>query len=679
MKNINSFTIVKVFIIGIIVLYLFCVSFEKSQHIDNLDYNVTINEDGSIRVVETWDIYVNHTNTLFRNFDYDGSRQYGYIVDVSVIDLEEKKVLANSYQEEYHVPTGYYYALELEEDDKFEIAWGTGMEKKSGKKKYQIAYTVTDVISHYEDCQELYWKLLSEENAIPAKSVTGTISLPRNVSDIDNLKVWGHGPLNGKISIVSKDTVKFSLEDLTPYNMLEIRVITKDKMINVQDQYRIKDYELLPIAMNKEMQWADETRSNIESARKGLLIFAVIYLIILGYNVIKMIQAYKILKHKKIKEKVNKIEYFRDIPRENNSTPGEAAYLQYFDKSAFDTKKYQSNMVAGTILNLCLKKHILIRGEDKKIFVKLLTNGEDLKFDELKIFNLLKKCKGDKEEFEISELKQYAKANYYTYSETINQFVNSARNSLYNLKLVDKNEQKQYNLAQNATTIFGILKFLICCIIVLFMLGFIPIMNAVYIKLFGISYQNDFIKLVLTFAPLIAVILVKLKVLSKIKGKIAVLTQKGSQEKEEWNALINYMKDFSNFDEKGVPDLILWEKYLVYATTFGIADQVINQMKAKYPEVFVEEYWNEEKAQYEIIRFVSRSSNTGRSSISSIVSTVNTAYGTSIKELASRSSSSSGGFSSGGRWWRPVAVEWVADNIKSAYNTNVKNIFTLNN
>ena len=40
---------------------------QKSQYLDNLDYNITINEDGSIRIVETWDIYIHHTNTVFRN------------------------------------------------------------------------------------------------------------------------------------------------------------------------------------------------------------------------------------------------------------------------------------------------------------------------------------------------------------------------------------------------------------------------------------------------------------------------------------------------------------------------------------------------------------------------------------------------------------------------------------
>jgi len=659
MKEKIKLKIIKFVVIAVIFFILILIFGnvnQKSQYLDNLDYNITINKDGSIRIVETWDIYINHTNTVFRNFKYNKYRQYGDIVDVSVTDLNAKKELINSYEEEYHVPTGYYYALPIS-GGKFEIAWGTGMENKAGKKKYQIAYTITDVITEYKDSQELYWMLLNDENAIPAKKVTGTITLPQKVNDIDNLKVWGHGSLNGEINVTSKDTVKFSVKNLRPYNMLEIRVATMDKMINVQDKDRIKNYDLLPVAMREETRWVTETNLNTESQRKVLLVLTIIYLIILVYNVVRLIQAYKISKEKK--QKVNKIEYFRDIPRGKNATPGEAAYLHYFNKSDFNTKQHQSNMVAGTILNLCLKKHISLRVEQKEIYIKLLTNGENLKDDELRIFKLLKKCKDGREEFEISKLNEYAKTNYDDYADAINKFVNSARNSLYDLQLVDKNEQRQYNEAEKASTTSGILKFLMESIIVLFILGFIPIIKSFYIRVFGVAYQTNLIEIALILAPLISVILAKLNILMKIKGKIAVLTEQGSQEKEEWNALVNYMKHFSKFDEKGVPDLILWEQYLVYATTFGIADEVIKQMKARYPEVFVKEYWEGEEIQnlqYGIIEFVANypiARGFGRSAIGSLVSTADMAYKTSMTEIATRASSSGGGsgggFSSGGR------------------------------
>ena len=62
-------------------------------------------------------------------------------------------------------------------------------------------------------------------------------------------------------------------------------------------------------------------------------------------------------------------------------------------------------------------------------------------------------------------------------------------------------------------------------------------------------------------------------------------------EKEEWEGLKRYMENFSLLDEREVPELVLWEKYMVFATAFGIADKVLSQLKIKYPEV-LDEYGN---------------------------------------------------------------------------------------
>ena len=107
----------------------------------------------------------------------------------------------------------------------------------------------------------------------------------------------------------------------------------------------------------------------------------------------------------------------------------------------------------------------------------------------------------------------------------------------------------------------------------------------------------------------------------------------------------------------------IWEKYLVYATAFGIADKAIEQMKAKYPEVFVEEYWKGENVnKYQIINLATNNSiyhvNSGNL-IDKITTTTHKAYNTSLSEIAKHSSSSGsggGGGFSGGRWW-PEAVE----------------------
>ena len=63
-------------------------------------------------------------------------------------------------------------------------------------------------------------------------------------------------------------------------------------------------------------------------------------------------------------------------------------------------------------------------------------------------------------------------------------------------------------------------------------------------------------------------------------------------EKEKLKGLKKYMEDFSMMKEKSVPELILWEKYLIYATVFGIADKVLKQLKVVYPQLTDTEYLN---------------------------------------------------------------------------------------
>ena len=50
--------------------------------------------------------------------------------------------------------------------------------------------------------------------------------------------------------------------------------------------------------------------------------------------------------------------------------------------------------------------------------------------------------------------------------------------------------------------------------------------------------------------------------------------------------LKKYLKEFSLIDERHVGEVSLWKDYMIFATLFGIADQVIKDMKAINPEYF---------------------------------------------------------------------------------------------
>ena len=66
-------------VIVIMALILFCgTKSEASLYLENLDFRANINEDGSMDVVETWDISVSETNTLYKTFNKD-SKKYSRI------------------------------------------------------------------------------------------------------------------------------------------------------------------------------------------------------------------------------------------------------------------------------------------------------------------------------------------------------------------------------------------------------------------------------------------------------------------------------------------------------------------------------------------------------------------------------------------------------------------------
>lgn len=72
------------------------------------------------------------------------------------------------------------------------------------------------------------------------------------------------------------------------------------------------------------------------------------------------------------------------------------------------------------------------------------------------------------------------------------------------------------------------------------------------------------------------------KYLSK---KYLLLTQFGEDEYVKWKGLYNFLNSETLLKERSVVELPLWEKYLVYATAFGISEKVIKALKIRCPEI----------------------------------------------------------------------------------------------
>ena len=177
----------------IILLSLITISFINTNsskasssdlYLKNLNYDVTLNSDGTAFVTETWDIDIEDTNTLFKTFEIDKTK-YSEITNVSLVETTNgiNKPFTRIYKEKYHVDKDCFYAL-INSNGKFEIAWG--VHEDDARRTFKISYTIIDAVKNYSDASEFYWQFISKKSEIPARYVTGTITLPSSVTKLGN-------------------------------------------------------------------------------------------------------------------------------------------------------------------------------------------------------------------------------------------------------------------------------------------------------------------------------------------------------------------------------------------------------------------------------------------------------------------------------------------------------------
>ena len=198
---------------------------------------------------------------------------------------------------------------------------------------------------------------------------------------------------------------------------------------------------------------------------------------------------------------------------------------------------------------------------------------------------------------------------------------NDIKEKLIDIKLIDEKNKKLYEKETIEQVFYVIGTFIV----------------GVFIFVFTMDVLGKFL---ISLIPIVMAI-INIIVTGIALYKINVLTIEGVNEWAKWNGLKKYMEEFSLLNEKEVPQIAIWEEFLVYATAFGIADKVLKQLKIVYPDIENTVTFSTYPYMYLMIHtdFSSSFSNAISSSMSS-------AY--------SSASGGGGGFSGGGRW-RPVA------------------------
>ena len=441
---------------------------------------------------------------------------------------------------------GKYILSSLSDGIRLRMYYSTDNESTA----FLIKYTLKDVGILHSDVVEYYWNFIGNGFEDDIKDLQIRVNYPSKMNK-DDFSWWFHGPLTGNSDIVNVNSaytsVLASVKKVSAYEAVDFRTIVPKDGFNELLFKKIGNEEVKTSIIEHE----DEiVAKDLEKIKKNKTLFytfeglSVIYYVIL---IIVWIYVYK--KYDKERTPKFNLEYNREFIDDYN-----VEVIDYLMNS-----NITPNAMSASIMNLIYKKNIKAEKilEEKDGYKFTLLNRDNLNETENYLVDFLFDRVGTNNEFTTSKLKKYAKS-----TQTCDIFMNSY--TKWKNKVIE--DGKNQNFFDKLPGRFGY--------------GFFMLLAAFLIYLFGVIvfHVEFFLIHTLIFAAIIFIVYI---------GTIKRKSEKGIEDYTKWKAFKKFLNDFGTFDTKELPEIILWERYLVYATIFGLADKVEKAMNVKIKELDV--------------------------------------------------------------------------------------------
>ncbi len=606
----------KVLVAIICFLCIPVVTLAADYDIEHFYIDATLKDNGDMDVSEL--IVLDGTfNGYERDIVYQSSYTNYNASDIENLSVSAKHVNKVSFETFYEYfdtfsqvtyanngDMGKYILSSLSDGIRLRMYYSTDNESTA----FLIKYTLKDVGILHSDVVEYYWNFIGNGFEDDIKDLQIRVNYPSKMNK-DDFSWWFHGPLTGNSDIVDVNTsytsVLASVKKVSASEAVDFRTIIPKDGFNELLFKKIDNEEVKTSIIEHE----DEiVAKDLEKIKKNKTLFytfeglSVIYYVIL---IIVWIYVYK--KYDKERTPKFNLEYNREFIDDYN-----VEVIDYLMNS-----NITPNAMSASIMNLIYKKNIKAEKilEEKDGYKFTLLNRDNLNETENYLVDFLFDRVGTNNEFTTSKLKKYAKS-----TQTCDRFMSSY--TKWKNKVIE--DGKNQNFFDKLPGRFDY--------------GFFMLLVAFLIYLFGVIvfHVEFFLIHTLIFAAIIFIVYI---------GTIKRKSEKGIEDYTKWKAFKKFLNDFGTFDTKELPEIILWERYLVYATIFGLADKVEKAMNVKIKELDVSNMYGNNYI------FINNYNLT-----SSINHSINQAYqgaqSTITRESASASGGSfgghGGGFSSGG-------------------------------
>lgn len=525
-----------------LLIVIWSIYSQKSYSFNEVRINAAVLTDGSMQINEQ------------RTADFKGSYSRMF-VDIPIIGFKELSDIQVSEGSKQYLstkitadrPDGQYSVTK--QNNSYHIEWY--FKTDGGRRIFNLSYKVVDCVKVYPDVAELNWKFIGERSEVGIKNVTVVLNIPVGAK-LAEVRAWGHGPLNGQVKINSPQEVVWQVQDLPAMRFLEGRVVFPVQL--VPQAKPVSGSPGLPSILAQEQQW--QTQADNERARARLEIAGGLLLAIIG-----SLLALVIYRRwgRRFKPDLQ-VDYYRELP--GQYSPADTAVLYYF-------KEMKAAAVVATLMDLARRGYLRLQEVDKErprlggllgsshqkdVLIQRVkpADSELLPHESLLLEFFFAKLGGGEDKVSFGRLKDYSRQN----SQEFKTFWDTWKSILLlrseELGFFDTNSSrgKWLNRALALLAVIG---------------GIIALNNNYYYPAGGL-----FIWTVVAF-------------LFSLRGERR--SRYGESQFALWEAFRRFLKDFSNLDQATLPQLVLWEHYLVYAVALGVAKEVLQQLPIVYPEV----------------------------------------------------------------------------------------------
>lgn len=468
---------------------------------------------------------------------------------------------------------------------KIEIGWNIPVTTSASSMKFDITMTMQGVTTAYQDVATFQWEPFGANNQIPIGKVTGTITFPNDIT-ADNSWAWLHTERTSTTERGDKGSLQFTVHDVRAGDYVD--VVAMFDVDATSGVARTRDTTIkngiMESEARQERQWRDQQR---KKARIRLITWIAIAVIGLVLCVIAVALALRSFNRSQYH---GDIEYWRDEPE---MSPASAAELLHMvaDKHS---KTLSSRKMSASVLSLASRGAIAIypgvaamyQGIDMSQannadIARLIANDPARTRDVGKTSTvvILPVVFDNVQSLRLCPSEQAALDLLVTASERIGSPVFDLDQMNENFSDWENGYKLQEKFTNTCDNEFAMLGATSICGGGAFAAGICAVMLA-FLSMLYFGAIGNLALLAVISVPMMFASVFALSYL-KLKG----LTDNGQYLAGQVVGLKRYMEDFSDFRDRGVADLTLWGRYMVYATAFGISEKAMKQLLKAYPQL----------------------------------------------------------------------------------------------